>query len=435
MHRLHRALTVVAPIIKGRSGDLSILLNTFKDDAGNCTIRFCDSNTTLFVSIVILQNQKYGKEDLPETLVFATTFSGLRITHLRDLVVTCKKQLISIFKFCEDFPKADLVKDDTLIYYLKSHHKSSAFNTRYNCITKKEVKQEKCLRNEIEGYLDRAQDLGAFTGLKAVQVKSLIQRHIITRGEKYEWSYKPSKPSLTESIIINRGPIILAILLGILIKLLSRKPRHIIDFFVIASIAYLVLISILKYISTQKTITASRQGDIKVRWQAASQIQPVLNEMTAIAPLKKGRIRRYFFSAALRVASLFAPFFMKIPTVSTIRWLTVNNRKRLLFLSSYSNTTDFYVRDFLNGSTPMGVNFMFTNGEGFPDARLLFYDGISKDPEGYMNAVHLGQQVTDLSYAHDPELTCDMINNNRKIRNGLFIHMSEERARQWLKLL
>jgi hypothetical protein len=89
------------------------------------------------------------------------------------------------------------------------------------------------------------------------------------------------------------------------------------------------------------------------------------------------------------------------------------------------------------GDTAKGVNFMFTHGQGFPDARWLFKTkGIIADPEGYMHAVHAGQHVTDLWYAHEKHLTADIINKNRKIRNGLFKKiMTEEDALEWLKLL
>jgi len=104
-------------------------------------------------------------------------------------------------------------------------------------------------------------------------------------------------------------------------------------------------------------------------------------------------------------------------------------------MANYSNTTDFYVRDFLNGTTPRGVNFMFTNGQGFPDAKMLIYGGITDNPEGYMNAVHKGQVVSQYSYEHQPHLTSDIIKRNRMIRNRLFRQMDEKEAWEWLKLL
>jgi len=191
----------------------------------------------------------------------------------------------------------------------------------------------------------------------------------------------------------------------------------------------------LLYITSKKFPTAPRPDDSLVRSLAASQLRPVINEMTAAAPLKDGRTRRYFYAIALAIIAKALRAKLEVPTVSNIRWLVINRRRRLLFLSTYTNTTDFYVRDFLTGSTWMGVNFMFTNGYGFPDAKYLFIDGITKDPEGYMNVIHTHQHITHLWYAHDYNVTADIIKRNSKIRNGLFKPMTENETREWLMLL
>jgi hypothetical protein len=181
--------------------------------------------------------------------------------------------------------------------------------------------------------------------------------------------------------------------------------------------------------------TAGRPPDDKLRKLAAKQLNPVLNEMTASAALKPGWLRPFFYASALRILGSVAPIRLKIPTVSTIRWLVIDNKKRLLFLSCFSNTTDFYVRDFLVGNTARGVNFMFSHGKGFPNAILSYAGGILDNPEGYMHAVHTGQQETGLWYAHEKDMTADVINKNRQIRNGLFKKMTEDDAKAWLKLL
>ena len=450
MHRLHSGYTVAVPIKNcnsqnfengnsndfenGNSKALRVLLKKLSND--NCYLTsFNNSDTTLFVSGVILPEQDYYGETLPETLVFATTFCGTLSKHLADLVQTNKIVLSEIFRHCEGFPKDNLISDADLIYYLRSHSYKSAFNSRYNCITKNAVEKEKLLRKEIEDYLDKAQRLKAFDNRSALQVKTLIQRHIATRGEVYEWCHKPYRKNIIELCVVNRVPLTITLLLLVLLGLLYYRPRYFFYFMGIFIAFSLVLLAIIYYISRAKNDTAIRPNDSKLREIAASQLRPILNEMTAAAPLKKGRLRRFFYAIVLKAAHFFAPLLMKVPTVSNVRWLAIDNNKRLVFLSNFTNTTDFYVRDFLNGKIPRGVNFLFTNGEGFPDAKMLVVDGITKDPEGYMNAVHTGQHVTDLWYAHEPNLTSDIINKNRKIRNGLFKKMTEEEANQWLKLL
>ena len=196
----------------------------------------------------------------------------------------------------------------------------------------------------------------------------------------------------------------------------------------------IILFTIISFQFTKFT-PAEKPSDEWLRKLAATQVNPVLNEMTACAPLKPGFLRPYFYALALRILGSIAPLLLKIPTVSNIRWLVIDNKKRLLFLSCFSNTTDFYVRDFIIGDTARGVNFMFSHGEGFPKALFTFLGGILKKPEEFMDAVHAGQQPTGLWYAHEKNCTAEVINKNRKIRNGLFKKMSEEEAREWLKLL
>jgi hypothetical protein len=435
MHRVHSGFTVAVPIKDGQWCNLRELLKKVNNEGDTSLINFTKSDTTLFVSGVVLPSQPYSEETLPNTFVFATTYWGPLSNHLSELVATNKKGLCKIFEHCVDFCMENEVEDQELIDYLKSHSYKSAFNSSYNCITKNDVQQEKDLVKQIEEYIDKAQSLNAFDQLSAVQIKTLIERFVKTQDDKYEWSYKPDRKSVLEFGIINRGPIISVVFITLLLKILLRRPKLFVYVFG-AAFAFVVLIwATLRHISSKQNKPASRPDDKKVREVGATQLHPVINEMTAAAPLKIGRVRRFFYSAALRVINLFAPFLMKIPTVSSIRWLTIDKKKRLLFLSNYSNTTDFYVRDFLTGSTPRGVNFMFTNGKGFPDAKMLLRGGIKEAPEGYMDAVHTGQQVTDLWYAHDPLLTADIIKKNRKIRHGLFKKMNEEEAKEWLKLL
>jgi hypothetical protein len=251
-------------------------------------------------------------------------------------------------------------------------------------------------------------------------------------GDEYSWAHKPDVKSFYETVVTNKISIISIFIVIVLISFLYVFPKSTL-IAVVAGAA--LLLGTLLYISRHKYATADRPDDDHVRKVAATQLRPILNEMTAAGPLKKGMTRRYFYAFSLRVLHLVAPAVMNVPTVSNIRWLVTDNKKRLVFLPNYTNATDFYVRDFLNGTTPIGVNFMFTNGKGFPDAKMLWYGGISRDPEGYMHAVHSGQLVTDLWYAHEPNLTSDIIRKNRTIRNGLFIRMNENEARQWLRLL
>ncbi|MHA4846068.1 hypothetical protein ACX0G7_17965 [Flavitalea antarctica] len=463
MHRLHSGLTVAVAVKAGKTAELRAVLKSLNNASRTDETRtsasdpvtdpvtgpacdFAKSETTLVVSGVILPSQNYHGETLPETLIFATTYTGPLSSHLIDLVKSSKTGLQQIFSHCVGFNGAGTVNDKDIISFIRSHRRPGAFGSRYSCITKQDIKKEKELRQEIEEYLDSAELTAVKADKKALEIKMLIQRHIKSKGEKFEWATKPTKDSILELSSKNKGYILVSLLaLAIIIttvivgsKTLGWLLSLILGIAIVIDLVLVILLIVfllLYFISRSKNITAARPPDDYVRQVTATQLRPVINEMTAAAPLKKGTLRRIFYSSALSVINLHSWYLMKVPTVSSLRWLSIDKKKRLVFLSNYSNTTDFYVREFLNGKTPRGVNFMFTNGEGFPDAKLLFKGGITTDPEGYMNVIHTHQHPTDLWYIHDYDLTIDQILRNRKIRNGLFKEMNEEEAARWLKLL
>lgn len=452
MHRIHGGFTAAFPIKEEgtEASSLSGMLAFLHKHNGPGGSNFDKSATTLFVSGVVLPAQDYKNEKLPPTLVLATTYCGPLKAHLHDLIATNKNILVKMFMFCKDFNGGYDASDEEIYLFLKKHSHHSNFNSRCNFISKQDTKNEKALRNEIENYIDRARAQSGFKNCSPQEIRKLIQRHIISCGEEYAWALKPFKKNgweLLETWRVRITYILLPVIgialgltlfapIGLTIAALFWKKLNL-GLCLAGCIPFVFIAIVLARLMLMKTKTAVRPPDARVQELAATQLNPVLNEMTAAAPLKAGFLRAFLYASLLRILGMVAPILLKIPTVSNIRWLVIDNKKRLLFLSCFSNTTDFYVRDFLVGKTAKGVNFMFTHGQGFPDARWLFKTkGIITDPEGYMHAVHTGQHVTDLWYGHEKHLTADIINNNRKIRNGLFKKiMTEEDALEWLKLL
>ncbi|MFT3703544.1 MAG: hypothetical protein QM802_14370 [Agriterribacter sp.] len=447
MYRNHSGLTVVVNIHPLQKEELRKKLKELNTNPDR--LPFSDCESVLFASGVIINSEKYNNETLPDIFILATSYSGKKDDHIQELVSKCKQGLLEILRYGEDFPVSETISDHNLFSYMYSHSLFSDFSSGYDCMTKEDINREKDLRAKIEDYLDDAQSTGAFENRSALEIQTLIQRFVKTRGADYEWALKPDRKSFWEWVVLHRSAVTAGIIyfLTVLVWYLCNPVCNCMLNRFLSALLYaalfltgIVLITagilffIMWLIARDKNLTAERQPDEKIRFQAASQLHPVVNEMTAAGHLKKGKLRRLYYSFILRLLA-FIYAGSGVPTVSTIRWLATDNKKRMVFLSNYVNTTDFYVRDFLNGITPIGVNLLFSSAFGFPDAKLLFIKGIGYQPEGYMNAVHYGQVVTDLWYAHDPNLTVDIINRNRKLRNGLFKKMSEYEAARWLKLL
>lgn len=440
MHRLHSAFTAAVPVSPGCTPALQAALRKWQQDQAKGRAIFDSSETVLFVSAVVLKEAAYEKETLPATLVFATTYVGPLSTHLDELLTSNLEFLSDIFQHCIGFPGS--ASSGALKKFLGSHAHSSTFFSRYQCFTKQEIAREKTLQAEIQQYIKDAQEQGAFEGRSCIQIRELIQQHIRLQGNTFQWAFQPAQPlSLFEKLVINAYSFYVNGFVFVLMASMAALLfiyRH--DLRPLLPLGILVLLGAAIYgwvfiITRARTKVADRICDNEMRKIAASQLRPVLNEMTAAAPLKRGLLRRLFFASALWfIRTIRLP--IDVPTVSCIRWLLIDKHRRLVFFSNFSNTTDFYVRDFLNGkSTRQGINFMFTNGEGFPDTTSIYSGGIGGDPEGYMNAVHKGQVVTDFYYAHEPMLTQDIIHKYRLIRNGLFTGMNEDDAKRWLRLL
>ena len=109
MHRIHSGLTVAAALKDGVSSALKTRLAGFQGSPGKMTAIFSASNTTLFASAVVLP--KCDEENLPETLVFTTTYWGPISNHLEDLIKTNSQFLHDIFSCCRDYT-ADSTKNE-----------------------------------------------------------------------------------------------------------------------------------------------------------------------------------------------------------------------------------------------------------------------------------------------------------------------------------
>ncbi len=439
MIRTHGGYTCVVPIKDGNNSQLRTNLKKLQD------VSFHQTDSVLFASAAVIPKQNYFGEELPASLVFATTYCGSLDDHLLEISKFCYNELFDMFIHCQNFPGARNGHFAEILLFLKQHKYSSAFWSKYNGITKEDIVLEKKLYDEIQIYLDSEQKLINQQNIapSAEIIKKEIKNHIISLGTHNPLLYQ-HYPNTAEKIQQIKEKIPIFLLMGgaiwftvgaikFFVASVKKFPKlTIASSLIIAAVAYMYY----RYLFYQKTQTAKRIENAKMRRVETPQLHPVLNTMIATGPIKRGRVRRWFYSLVLKVVKFFPKRFLSgIPTINNIRWLVSDNDKRLIFLSTYSNTAGAYVRDFLNGSIPSGVNFMFNHGQGFPDTQGLYKGGIVNDPEGYMQAVYAGQQVIDFWYAHHPNSTSDLTNKYHQIRVGLLKDMNECESTKWLNLL
>ena len=78
-----------------------------------------------------------------------------------------------------------------------------------------------------------------------------------------------------------------------------------------------------------------------------------------------------------------------------------------------------------------GLNIVFSNGYGYPRARLLILDG-ARDELAFKDYLRLHQVPTRVWYSPYGQLTAANISNNERIRAGLHGAAGAEKAEQWL---
>lgn len=414
-----------------REDKVATVKNILKDwsskTASNGTSIFSLCPSTLFVSGVVVPEQSYHGELLPATLLLFTSFCGDTKKHLDELVSFYAPELRNLLQHCLGFPCEAATEDKHLKRFLRKQKRTDTFFSGIKNITFNDISREESLRREISKFLDQGNIHMVFNNLSPTEIREQIQNHVREKGDEFGWIENNCKRTFQDKLrMVRRYLLLVLTAISLLIPALA--------IFIILAITYLLLyVRIIKIRNEQATESVS---DEVARALMETQLHPVINEVTIAGPLKKGLMLRVICLFSLNVASTVIKFGRSIPTIATARWISLNKGKRLAFISNFTNTSRSYVRDFIDCRvSAMGVNFLFGNGCGYPATRWLVFGGALDSPDPFMNVFEQNQHITQFWYCPYPHLSVDNINNNHKIRVGLFSKKSDEDIRKWLLLL
>ena len=122
-----------------------------------------------------------------------------------------------------------------------------------------------------------------------------------------------------------------------------------------------------------------------------------------------------------------------LKTVHFGHLITINDRRRVIFTSYYDGSLESYMDDFIDKVASV-LNIAFGNMVSYPRTRWLVLDG-ARDERGF-KSYNRGHQVpTQVWYSAYDHLTAINLENNAKIRAGLFGDMKASEAKEWLRLL
>jgi hypothetical protein len=405
------ALTVRAPIKPGQVGALNRLLAQMADPAGGRAIPFERLETTHFARLFVLDEVDGGPDGgapIPASLVYMSDIDAPAWRHLIALVRVGGARLDDVFAHCEGWPSAS-ASNWARVAWLRARRVRADIvyiNTVGRSVA--QVHGERRLRQAIEEFLDGKQD--EWRGGDPVQIHAAVRRFVAGRPD-LRWALKPA-----------RGP-------GLVFRV--RSKLHKVGGLLLVLLASPLLLVLLPVWAVLLRRHERRDvpdepilpGPERLRELADLEDHVVQNPFAAIGVAKPGRFRFLTMLAVLRGVNWGTRHLYnrgsltQVRTIHFARWVAVDDRRRLIFASSYDGSLESYMDEFID-KVAWGLNAVFSNGVGYPRTRFLVCDG-ANDERAFKAFLRNRQLLTQVWYSAYDDLSAVNVENNAAIRAGL----------------
>jgi hypothetical protein len=289
--------------------------------------------------------------------------------------------------------------------------------------TVQQIQLESGLRNQIESFLDRsARDLA---GASPKAIRAAVQR-FVEAEPVLAWARSPLPP-LSFAWRVRQAVEI--VLLAVAFVLLS-------PLILLALPAFLVVLRAHEKADVPSTAVPDAAT---LDHLADLEDHVVQNPFSAVGVVKPGWFRRMTLTLVLFVLNITTRFIFNrgslsgVKTLHFARWVFINDKRRLIFASSYDGSLESYMDDFIN-LVSWGLNAGFSNGVGYPRTSWLVLQGATAE-QPFKNFLHTHQVPTQVWYSAYPGLSVVNITQNASIRAGLWGEMDDADAQNWLGLL
>jgi hypothetical protein len=407
-------VTVIAPILAGREPALRSLL---EDLARDPAVLFARLPYVHFARFFLMDaaTDLQGRSLAPH-LVFLADVDGPADPFLADLVRFAADGLDRIYAHCEDYPGGAARLD-----FLRSHQFDAAaiyINTRGRTVS--QIKQEAQLRDAIQRFLDSHTD--ELRGATPRRVRAAILE-FVEREPSLQWARHP----------IPKDP---AYLFGesIHFALVASAAIVLFPYILLGLPIWLWLLRRHEKADTPRDITPT---DERIQALAAQEDHGVQNPFTSAGFLKPGLFRRFTASVVLFGTNFLTRHVFNhanligVKTIHSARWLFVDDKRRVIFASNYDGSLESYMDDFID-KIAWGLNATFSNGVDYPRTNWLILDG-AHDEQVFKRFNLMHQLVAPFWYAAYQGLTALNIENNARIRAGLYGDMDDRAAQAWLR--
>ncbi|EPR70844.1 hypothetical protein [Cyclobacterium qasimii] len=438
MSTIHRGLTVTVTIDEDKLSNVNALLFQFRNDLKTNRDQFEKSLPgTFFISWLTLPSQIYNEtERLPARIILMTSYVGDKQEHLNELVDFLAPQLNQVFGESHEFPDNYKGKAD-MLNFLNKKSVANTFYSGFKFLTTSDVAKEKELKSAV---WEHAQQLNATNDASQLS-PSYIKRQIedfVANNPALNWAVEEIPFARQNKIqmllplvllgLVMATSIICIVLCFFIDALFVKIMAWVFPLFVIIMGGLLLL---LRQNEKNPHMASEELSDEEIRKIVALETHPVLNEMTVIAPLKKGWVRRAFLFVSLKLVN-FLTYFTYIPTVHTARWLQLDKGKRLVFIANFDNLSEAYAHDFVDSEKrTKNMAVIFSHAFGFPATRWLIHKQYNHRSK-YMKGVRAHQKITQFWYCQNQYESVENLKRNRAFREGLFKEMDDEAIKKWL---
>ncbi|WP_339924943.1 peroxidase [uncultured Cyclobacterium sp.] len=438
MSTIHRGLTLTVTINEDKLSNVNALLFQFRNDLKTNRDQFEKSlPSTFFISWLTLPSQIYDeKEQLPARIILMTSYVGDKQNHLNELVNFLAPQLKQVFGESHEFPE-NYEGNADMLRFLNKKTVANTFYSGFKFISTTDVAKEKELKSAVWEHAQQLNTSKDASQLTPAKIKREIEDFVANNAalnwavEEIPFARKNKIQMLLPLVLLGlvmASSIICIVLSFFMDSLFVKIVAWIFPLFVIILVGLMLM---LRQNEKNPHIASEELSDDEIRKIVALETHPVLNEMTVIAPLKKGWVRRAFLFVSLRLVN-FLTYFTYIPTVHTARWLQLDKGKRLVFIANFDNLSEAYAHDFVDSEKrTKNMAVIFSHAFGFPATRWLIHKQYNHRSK-YMKGVRAHQKITQFWYAQNQYESVENLKRNRAFREGLFKEMDDEAIKKWL---
>jgi hypothetical protein len=413
------ALTLVAQVRPGEVGSLQTLLESMGNGVANgSVVDFAALDGVHFARFIALDEAKdLHDEPLPAALLYMADLDISRQQHLGQLVDQAGEGLDRLFAHCEGYP--DRPTRERRLDYLRRHRvREQAFYVNTVGRTRRQIRGEAELRERLEDFLDGA---GELRQKDPRTVRRAVRDHIET-VPTLRWALKPP-----EGLDLGFRLRELAHLVGVGLLVLLLLPL-----LLLTAPVFLVLLR--RHERRDKAPHVKPPPEL-VQELASLEDHLVHNPFSALGFVKPGLFRRMTLTGVLFAINYVTRHVFNrgnlagVKTIHFARWVFLDGKRRVIFASNYDGSLESYMDDFID-KIAWGLNIVFSNGYGYPNARWLIADGC-RDELAFKDYLRLHQVPTRVWYSAYGQLSAANVGNNARIRAGI----NGEPTEEWLRAL